>query len=323
MARPDPQLSEHLRRRLEHALGRPSGEAVPQRAQPARRAATGPVRTARVDESLIQTVLRAPDADLPDAVGAAAPEVVGDVPGTRARPVTPVPRFDRRHLWVVVAVLTVAVVIAGWMLLRARDEAIGATPRPSAPSVSGPSVSEPSVSGRPGTAGPSGGATGGPGISPSPAMIKVHVTGAVREPGVVTVAEGARVGDVIDRAGGLTEAARPGRLNLAQLVADGDQVFVADEPGEESEVRAGSAGGGGAGGGGAGGGPGGATTAKVDLNTATLAQLEALPGVGPVTAQAIMSWREEHGRFSRIEELQEIDGIGPKTYARIAPHVRV
>lgn len=61
----------------------------------------------------------------------------------------------------------------------------------------------------------------------------------------------------------------------------------------------------------------------MNLNTATLATLDALPGVGPVTAQSILSWREQHGRFSRVEELQEIDGIGPKTFEKLAPLVSV
>ena len=63
--------------------------------------------------------------------------------------------------------------------------------------------------------------------------------------------------------------------------------------------------------------------AVVDLNAATVDQLDTLPGVGPVTAQKILDWRQQHGRFSRVDELQEVDGIGPKTYARLAPHVRV
>jgi competence protein ComEA len=62
---------------------------------------------------------------------------------------------------------------------------------------------------------------------------------------------------------------------------------------------------------------------ELDLNRASQSQLEELPEIGPVTAQAILAWRQEHGRFTRIEELQEVDGIGPKTYAQLAPHVRV
>ena len=69
-------------------------------------------------------------------------------------------------------------------------------------------------------------------------------------------------------------------------------------------------------------GGGSSATGAVDLNRANQSQLEELPGVGPVTAQAILTWRQQHGRFSRIEELQEVDGIGPTTYAQIAPHVR-
>jgi competence protein ComEA len=81
---------------------------------------------------------------------------------------------------------------------------------------------------------------------------------------------------------------------------------------------------------GAGGGGGGATTpggvvsgGPIDLNSASASQLDTLPGVGPVTAERIIAWRTEHRRFSRVEELQEVAGIGPKTYAQIAPHVRV
>ena len=64
-------------------------------------------------------------------------------------------------------------------------------------------------------------------------------------------------------------------------------------------------------------------SAQLDLNTATAEQLDGLPGVGPVTAQRILSWRDAHGRFNSVDELQEVDGIGPKTFSQIAPHVRV
>ena len=113
-------------------------------------------------------------------------------------------------------------------------------------------------------------------------------------------------------------------MHLAQLLQDGQQVVIGTAARPAGEVR-GS--GGAVGGSGSGTGPAGTASGDasplVDLNTATEAELEELPGVGPVTAGKIAAWRTEHGRFSRIEELQEVDGIGPKTYARLAPHVRV
>ena len=90
-----------------------------------------------------------------------------------------------------------------------------------------------------------------------------------------------------------------------------------DDP--DGEVRGSS----GSGGGAAADRGGGAGSAVLDLNSADTTSLEELPGVGPVTAAKIVAWRDEHGRFSRVEELQEVDGIGPKNYAQILPHVRV
>ena len=122
--------------------------------------------------------------------------------------------------------------------------------------------------------------------------------------------------DAIKAAGGLTSAARPGELNLAQVLADGQQVVIGTARRPAGEVRDQAPN------------PPNSTRDRspagtLDLNHATAAQLEQLPDVGPVTAAAIVAWREQHGRFSRVEELQEVDGIGPKTYARIAPLVRV
>jgi competence protein ComEA len=127
--------------------------------------------------------------------------------------------------------------------------------------------------------------------------------------------DNARVQDAIDAAGGLTRQADPGELNLAQLLSDGQQVLIgtARHPAGEVREQPGSSD--------ASSGP--TAQGALDLNRANQAQLEELPEVGPVTAQAILAWRQEHGRFTRIEELQEVDGIGPKTYGQIAPHVRV
>jgi competence protein ComEA len=144
------------------------------------------------------------------------------------------------------------------------------------------------------------------------------VLGAVRRPGLVRLSEGSRVQDAIDAAGGLLPSADPAEINLAQPLGDGQQVFIGTKARPSGQVRQTGAAG------------GGATTAgsgeagtQIDLNSATASQLDTLPGVGPVTAERIIAWRTEHRRFSRVEELQEVDGIGPKTYAQIAPHVRV
>jgi competence protein ComEA len=130
------------------------------------------------------------------------------------------------------------------------------------------------------------------------------------------------VQDALDAAGGLTGKADPGELNLAQAVTDGQQIVVGTKRKPAGEVRDGSTGGS-AGSPTAGGGGSGGPGQPVDLNSATLTQLEELPGVGPVMAGKIVAWRTENGRFSRIEELQEIDGVGPKTYAKLAPLCRV
>ncbi|WP_203567154.1 helix-hairpin-helix domain-containing protein [Aestuariimicrobium ganziense] len=142
------------------------------------------------------------------------------------------------------------------------------------------------------------------------------MTGQVRKPGVVRLPTGARVHDAVTAAGGTTGQADLGSLNLAAVVTDGSQVVVGRRGGPSSVVSQAPD----ADAGGPAGQPG---SGKLNINTATVAQLEELPGVGPVTAASIVSWREQHGRFTRIEELQEVDGIGPKTYARLAEHVTV
>jgi competence protein ComEA len=219
----------------------------------------------------------------------------------------PARRFSRVHLTVLGGLVIVALLIAGWSLLRARPVAV-ATPGAVVIGSSAP-ASSPLASSAPSSAKPS---------------IVVHVMGAVRRPGLVTLPEPARVQDAIDAAGGFKSGADPGELNLAQQLTDGQQVVIGSKSHPAGEVRNGGGSGGGTGGGTGGGSSGGGGASTVlDLNRATSAQLEALPGVGPVTAGKILAWRQEHSRFSRIEELQEVDGIGPKTYAQIAPHVRV
>jgi competence protein ComEA len=131
-----------------------------------------------------------------------------------------------------------------------------------------------------------------------PASLLVHVVGAVHAPGLYELPEGSRVADALARAGGATPKADLERVNLASPVADGTQVVV---PREQAPGRAASP---------VGAGP--ASSGPVHLNSATAAELEALPGVGPVTAQKIVDHREKHGAFRSVDELLAVPGIGPK-----------
>ncbi|MDN5727449.1 MAG: SLBB domain-containing protein, partial [Propionibacteriales bacterium] len=277
------QLSEQLRARLARALG-DQATVVPQRA-----AETPLPRRHAVDESLIRTVLRDPD-PVEDASGfdigddrSSGPGQVFEASGVVSRSLERL-AFTRRHLIIVVVIATLAVGLAGYFLLQARavpldgagvpEVSVGQQSAPSAPSA--PSASDPASE-------PS--AVVSASVS-QPALIKVHVLGAVGRPQVVQVPEGARVGDVIEAAGGLTRSAVLGQLNLAQPIRDGQQVYVSASKKKPSEVRDPGA---------APGvttssnpGPGGASVsggAQLNLNTATVAELEALPGIGPVTAQ--------------------------------------
>lgn len=118
----------------------------------------------------------------------------------------------------------------------------------------------------------------------------VHVAGAVRRPGLYRLAEGKRVADAVARAGGATAPADTAAINLAAPLADGMQVLV---PKRVPGGRAGTVGG------------------RVSLSSATAAELDSLPGIGPVTAQKILDYRAEHGGFRSVEDLDAIPGIGP------------
>ncbi|WP_402371157.1 ComEA family DNA-binding protein [Isoptericola rhizosphaerae] len=145
----------------------------------------------------------------------------------------------------------------------------------------------------------------------APAAVVVHVTGEVAEPGLVDLPAGARVADAVEGAGGAGDDADLAALNLARAVVDGEQVHVPapgeDPPAVPAPVPEGSTDGTADGAGGA----------PVALNTAGAEALTSLPGVGPVIAERIVAWRDEHGPFTRVEELTEISGIGPALLADV------
>jgi competence protein ComEA len=138
----------------------------------------------------------------------------------------------------------------------------------------------------------------------------VHVAGAVRHPGVYTLRAGARVDDAVRRAGGARAGADLSAVNLASKLEDGRQVLVPRRVAGAAIATA------------APGAPG-APAMPIDLNTATLEQLDTLDGVGPATAQRILGYRQEHGGFGSVDELGQVPGIGDKRLAALRDHVRV
>ena len=164
------------------------------------------------------------------------------------------------------------------------------------------------------------------GLAPAGGVV-VHVAGAVATPGVIRLRQGSRVADAIAAAGGAIPDADVNRLNLALVVEDGQKIYVPQRGGPEPSVPDAS-GPDGAGPGASGQGPGGAggTAAaggKINLNTADAAALDTLPKVGPVLAQRIVDWRKEHGPFKSVEELDAVDGVGPKMLEALLPLVTV
>ncbi|WP_261792366.1 helix-hairpin-helix domain-containing protein [Arthrobacter sp. PM3] len=159
------------------------------------------------------------------------------------------------------------------------------------------------------------------------ASITVHVAGAVATPGVVQVPPGSRLHDAISAAGGATATADPDRLNLAAVLEDGQKVFVPargePDPSGASGAGAGGPASGTGGAGSAGSAGQGADGRKINLNTAGLEELGTLPRVGPVLAQRIVDWRRQHGRFKTVQELDAVDGIGPKLLEALLPLVSV
>ncbi len=253
---------------------------------------------------------RPPAGDVPEAVDAAAPAPAR----RRAAVAAMVPdawrgaRFDpgRRGATALALVAALAAVVAavGVWMDRPRAEPVAALPAvvvPAAPVAPDPAVPDPTVA-DPAALDPAA-PTG------APAVLVVSVSGRVARPGLVEVPDGARVADVLEAAGGALPDTDLAQLNLARRVADGEQVAVGVPPAPDA-AGAPAAASPGEGGPAADGGP-------VELNTATLDQLDALPGVGPVTAQRILDWRASNGRFARVEQLREVEGIGERRFAQL------
>ena len=232
----------------------------------------------------------------------------------------------------VVAVLAVAVVAGVWFAVRVAAAARAAEPTSvlARTAVTSRSIPAGFATGADGGAAASstgsatGSATGaagaGAGAAPGAGRIVVHVVGEIARPGIVLLPQGARVIDAVTAAGGALPSADLERINLARAVADGEQVHV-PAPGEQILPGAFGSTIGPVGGQGVTGGSAAAASGRVNLNTAGLAELDTLPGVGPVLAQRILDWRREHGRFTSVDELGEVSGIGERLLAQLADRV--
>jgi competence protein ComEA len=213
-------------------------------------------------------------------------------------------------------IAAIAVLVTVFTLMRDRPAPVVSAKLPPVEMVSSASPS------------PSPSPSAGPGPSAEPDQpVVVSVVGLVHTPGLVTLAPGARIADALKAAGGTKDGADTIGLNMARQVTDGEQIVVGMVPPKGqptvlgSSVTSCSAVPGAPG---AVPGPARPAPAKViNLNTATMQQLDALPGVGPATAAAIVAWRDAKGKFSNVDQLAEIDGIGPSRLKKLRPLVRV
>ncbi len=220
-------------------------------------------------------------------------------------------RFTAVHLALIALVVAAAIGVAAWFAVRSDPEpvpSLAPVGEPLAPLVSNPGAPSSAV---PSVQAPAPVTEGDPGAVSGGEEVTVDVAGKVRRPGIAVLPPGARVVDALEAAGGARRGVRLTSLNLARPLVDGEQILVgvAMLPGVVGSIGTS---------------PGVEPTgALVNLNSADETLLETLPGVGPVTAAAILGWRTEHGRFTAVEELLEVDGIGEATLAEIAPHVTI
>lgn len=258
-----------------------------------------------IDETAVRQRLRQVVAARPAAPTPPCDSAPATAPEAPALALSAWSAFDpgRRGVKALAAVAVLVVLVAGFLAWRARPRA-----EPVAPPVP--------VSATPGASAPAG-------PQGTVAETVVAVTGKVRRPGLVRLSPGARVADAIEAAGGVLPGTDLTLLNLARKVTDGELIAVGvPAPAVVGGAPAGGAppAGPGAGGPGAG---GPAAGEKVNLNTATLAQLDSLPGVGPVLAQRILDYRTSHGGFKSTSELRQVDGIGDSRFEQLKELVTV
>lgn len=212
-------------------------------------------------------------------------------------PALGLPGLGPTQLTVLAVIVAAGVALTAWWVVRNQatpgSPVVGPQPTSVAPLVAGPSDPAPT--------GPDSASTAG--------TVTVDVTGKVRRPGIVVLDAGARVVDALAKAGGERAGVDLSSLNLARVLVDGEQIVVG-VPRQVPVAPSGST-------------TPGAPPVLVNINTASQAELETLPEVGPVTALAIITWREEHGGFTSVDELLEVDGIGDATLSRMAPYVTI
>lgn len=207
------------------------------------------------------------------------------------------PERDPRRLAAWVAAGLILALLAAWYFARSRPTADAAAPPPIATIVAAGAEATAAPDGRKGT------------------PVVVDVSGAVKRPGVYTLSTEDRVEDALQQAGGATRKADLHQLNRAAKLEDGRQILVPTK-GQAGTAAPATAGAGAAD-------PAAAATGPVNLNTATQEQLETLDGVGPATAQKILEYREQHGGFKSVDELDQVSGIGEKRLAALRERVTV